>query len=88
MNRDKDAQSNLDAHDERTHHNEDVPVRTSVLDSEGRRETIGREKLRRMGPASYPVKSDPEIGRTQNANSYPIQRVKPRVISPRRGCRG
>jgi hypothetical protein len=88
MNCGKDAQSNLDAHDERTHHYEDLPVRKGVLDSEGRSEMIGREKLRRMGPASYPVKSDPEIGRTQNANSYPMQRVKPRVISRRRGCRG
>ena len=88
MNELRDAQSNLDAHDEWTHRDEDLPVRTGVLDSEGGSETIGRQKLRRMGPESYPVKSDPEIGKTQNANSYPVQRVKPRVISLRRGCRG
>ena len=72
MNCDKEAQSNLEAHDERTHRDEDPPVRTGVLDSEGGSEMIGCEKLRRMGPESYPVRSDPETGRAQNANSYPV----------------
>src|ERR1700676_1895152 len=45
---------------------------SGFLDPKGGNETMGREKLRRRGTGSHPIKADPEIYGTRNVNCFPM----------------
>src|ERR1700693_1373915 len=54
--------------------------RGGVLDPKGGNETISYERFRRRGSGSYPMKGDPDIYGTRNANCYPMERIRLRAI--------